>query len=184
LRKRNSPSLIIQYSNRRFSSETKFVEIQERVELHKESPPLLEIAFLLLRVSMAFTSSTWLVGDNKVTFLKRSCFIARRSCKLQFSPTPKSHARTSFSLVAKDTSWTGKVPPSTVLGIGEKVPSAAYLISSVACLLIGSYCVYESNLLTPLTVSTINPLYVLGSLLVPYSWGLHVAGWIQLKNGK
>eukprot|EP00871_Galdieria_phlegrea_P002022 jgi/Galph1/2820/GphlegSOOS_G1481.1 len=90
----------------------------------------------------------------------------------------------SIPLVAKDTFWSGKVPPSTVLGIGEKVPSPVYLLSSVICLILGSYCVYESNLFSPLTVNTINPWYVLGSLLVPYSWGLHVAGWIQLKNGK
>ena len=30
----------------------------------------------------------------------------------------------------------------------------------------------------------VNGFYVAGSLLVPYSWGLHVASWIQKQNGK
>ncbi|EME31473.1 uncharacterized protein Gasu_14300 [Galdieria sulphuraria] len=133
---------------------------------------------------MTFLSSTLVVGAPSNIFSKRSYVLIKRSYNLQPCQYSRFKARSHFTVVAKDTFWTGKVPPSTVLGIGEKVPSAAYIISSVVCLLVGSYCVYESNLLSPLTVTTINPLYVLGSLLVPYSWGLHVAGWIQLKNGK
>ena len=30
----------------------------------------------------------------------------------------------------------------------------------------------------------VNGFYVAGALLVPYSWGLHVASWIQKQNGK
>ncbi|GJQ10295.1 hypothetical protein GpartN1_g2086.t1 [Galdieria partita] len=133
---------------------------------------------------MAFLPNTLIVGANSNTVLQRSSVLTKRNNILRIYQNTRFRARFSRALVAKDTSWTGKVPPSTVLGIGEKVPSAAYVISSVICLLVGSYCVYESNLLSPLTVTSINPLFVLGSLLVPYSWGLHVAAWIQLKNGK
>ena len=44
--------------------------------------------------------------------------------------------------------------------------------------------VAQSNLLNILSGSTVNGWYVAGSLLVPYSWGLHVASWIQKQNGK
>jgi hypothetical protein len=35
----------------------------------------------------------------------------------------------------------------------------------------------------PLTTDP-NPLFIAGSLLLPYSWALHVAAWIQRNNGK
>ena len=35
----------------------------------------------------------------------------------------------------------------------------------------------------PLTTDP-NPLYILGSFFLPYSWALHVAAWIQKNNGK
>ncbi|GJD06627.1 hypothetical protein Gasu2_10320 [Galdieria sulphuraria] len=108
---------------------------------------------------MTFLSSTLVVGAQSNIFSKRSYVLIKRSYNLQPCQYSRFKARSHFTVVAKDTFWT-------------------------VCLLVGSYCVYESNLLSPLTVTTINPLYVLGSLLVPYSWGLHVAGWIQLKNGK
>uniref|UniRef100_A0A7S2ZK14 Uncharacterized protein n=1 Tax=Rhodosorus marinus TaxID=101924 RepID=A0A7S2ZK14_9RHOD len=75
-------------------------------------------------------------------------------------------------------------PPSpSVLGIGEKIPGAFFLMMSVLCLFMGGYSVAESNLFDPLTAGTVKPLYVLGSLLLPISWGCHVAAWIQFKNG-
>ena len=63
-------------------------------------------------------------------------------------------------------------------------PVAVFGISSGISLAIGSYCVAQSNLLNILSGSTVNGFLVAGSLLVPYSWGLHVASWIQKKNGK
>ena len=75
-------------------------------------------------------------------------------------------------------------PPSKVLGIGKNVPSKLFGVSSLAALSIGLYCIAQSNLLNILSGSTVNGFYVAGALLVPYSWGLHVASWIQKQNGK
>jgi len=82
--------------------------------------------------------------------------------------------------------WWGdkEFPPSKVLGIGKDVPSLVFGISSGIALGLGCWCVAQSNLLNILSGSTINGWLVLGSLLVPYSWGLHVASWIQKQNGK
>jgi len=86
---------------------------------------------------------------------------------------------------AQDTWWGDKeYPPSIVLGIGKDVPSVVFGLSSGVALAVGVYCVAQSNLLNILSGSTVNGWYVLGSLLVPYSWGLHVASWIQKQNGK
>uniref|UniRef100_A0A7S1TKR9 Uncharacterized protein n=1 Tax=Erythrolobus australicus TaxID=1077150 RepID=A0A7S1TKR9_9RHOD len=75
-------------------------------------------------------------------------------------------------------------PSSEVLGLGKNVPAGLYLILSVLSLGLGSYAVAQQNLFTPLTPNGINPQFVVGSLLVPISWGLHVAGWIQMQNKK
>ena len=74
-------------------------------------------------------------------------------------------------------------PPSKVLGIGAGVPSLVFGLTSGLAFFLGAYCVASSNLLNILSGSTVNGWYVLGSLLVPYSWGLHVASWIQKQNG-
>lgn len=63
-------------------------------------------------------------------------------------------------------------PESKVLGLGQDIPSSLYLIGSVIALLLGSWSVYQSNLNTPLTPQTVNPQFIIGSLLVPISWGL------------
>ena len=80
--------------------------------------------------------------------------------------------------------WEGEAPPSSVLGVGEKIPSAVFGPLSLVAFVVGTYCLHESNILNQITVNTINPAYVLGSLGVPISWGMHVAAWIQKKNGK
>ena len=86
---------------------------------------------------------------------------------------------------AQDTWWGDKeYPPSIVLGIGKDVPSVVFGLSSGIAFAVGVYCVAQSNLLNILSGSTVNGWYVAGSLLVPYSWGLHVASWIQKQNGK
>ena len=88
------------------------------------------------------------------------------------------------ALEAEDTWWGDKeYPPSIVLGIGKNVPSNVFGITSGLALFIGLYCVAQSNLLNILSGSTVNGWYVLGSLGVIYSWGLHVASWIQKQNG-
>ena len=85
---------------------------------------------------------------------------------------------------AQDMWWGDKeYPPSIVLGIGKDVPSVVFGLSSGIALGVGVYCVAQSNLLNILSGSTVNGWLVLGSLLVPYSWGLHVASWIQKQNG-
>mmetsp|Transcript_132768 Transcript_132768/g.234905 ORF Transcript_132768/g.234905 Transcript_132768/m.234905 type:complete len:228 (-) Transcript_132768:149-832(-) len=89
------------------------------------------------------------------------------------------------SEVDPDLWWGDKdYPPSKVLGIGKDVPSIVFGLSSGVALIVGSWCVAQSNLLNILSGSTVNGWLVLGSLLVPYSWGLHVACWIQKQNGK
>ena len=101
----------------------------------------------------------------------------RRSTALRSSPV--------VALEAQDTWWGDKdYPDSIVLGIGKNVPSNVFGITSGLALFIGVYCVAQSNLLNILSGSTVNGWYVAGSLLVPYSWGLHVAAWIQKQNGK
>mmetsp|Transcript_48883 Transcript_48883/g.104352 ORF Transcript_48883/g.104352 Transcript_48883/m.104352 type:complete len:131 (-) Transcript_48883:401-793(-) len=88
-------------------------------------------------------------------------------------------------LETQDMWWGDKdYPPSAVLGIGKEVPSVVLGLASGLSLAIGCYCVAQSNLLNILSGSTVNGFYVFGALLVPYSWGLHVASWIQKQNGK
>eukprot|EP00187_Rhodella_violacea_P006096 CAMPEP_0174897478 /NCGR_PEP_ID=MMETSP0167-20121228/14223_1 /TAXON_ID=38298 /ORGANISM="Rhodella maculata, Strain CCMP736" /LENGTH=131 /DNA_ID=CAMNT_0016137483 /DNA_START=65 /DNA_END=460 /DNA_ORIENTATION=- len=86
--------------------------------------------------------------------------------------------------MVEDTFWEGGAPPSKVLGVGKNVPGALFLALSVVSLGAGGYCCAESNIFNALTPESVNPLFVAGSLLVPISWGCHVAAWIQFKNGK
>ncbi len=82
------------------------------------------------------------------------------------------------------TYWEGTAPPSSVLGIGEKIPSGVFGPFSLIAFIVGTYCVHESNIFGQLSATTVLPQYVLGSALVPISWGAHVAAWIQKANGK
>jgi hypothetical protein len=99
---------------------------------------------------------------------------------------PRSSAVVAYDIQEPEDMWWGdkEYPPSKVLGIGKDVPSLVYGLSSGIVFFIGVYCVAQSNLLNILSGSTVNGWYVAGSLLVPYSWGLHVACWIQKQNGK
>merc|ERR1719482_963743 len=88
------------------------------------------------------------------------------------------------ALETEDMWWGDKeYPPSAVLGIGKDVPSLVFGLSSGIVFGIGCSCVAQSNLLNILSGSTVNGWLVFGSLLVPWSWGLHVASWIQKQNG-
>jgi len=90
-----------------------------------------------------------------------------------------------MELETQDMWWGDKeYPDSIVLGIGKNVPSNVFGVTSGIALIVGLYCVAQSSLLNILSGSTVNGFYVAGSLLVPYSWGLHVASWIQKQNGK
>merc|ERR1719446_1880590 len=108
----------------------------------------------------------------------RPAALARRSASaLRVAPV--------MELEVQDTWWGDKeYPDSVVLGIGKNVPSKVFGVTSGLAFAIGVYCVAQSNLLNILSGSTVNGFYVAGSLLVPYSWGLHVAAWIQKQNGK
>merc|ERR1719274_417207 len=87
------------------------------------------------------------------------------------------------AIEAEDMYWGDQdYPPSRVLGIGRNVGSNFYGITSGLAFGIGCWCIAQSNLLNILSGSTVNGWYVAGSLLVPYSWGLHVACWIQRQN--
>jgi hypothetical protein len=77
------------------------------------------------------------------------------------------------------TYWETAAPPSSVLGIGEKIPSGVFGPLSLVAFVVGTFCVHESNIFGTLSATTVYPLYVLGSALVPISWGMHVAAWIQ-----
>ena len=82
------------------------------------------------------------------------------------------------------TYWEGSHPPSAVLGIGKNIPSVVLAPLSIIALVVGTYCIHQSNILNQISVYNIQPQYVAGSLLVPISWGMHVAAWIQKQNGK
>jgi hypothetical protein len=70
-----------------------------------------------------------------------------------------------------------------VLGpVLENTPSPALGLASLVCLGVGTYCVHESNIFHTLSPDTIYPGYILGSLLTPISWGLHVASWINKQK--
>ena len=105
------------------------------------------------------------------------------------APRPALAARTgpvvAYTVPEPEDMWWGdkEYPPSKVLGIGKDVPSLVYGISSGIVLAIGCYCVAQSNLLNILSGSTVNGWLVFGSVGVIYSWGLHVASWIQKQNG-
>lgn len=77
-----------------------------------------------------------------------------------------------------------KYPASSTLGIGKNVPSNVYAISSLLCLAVGVTCTAQSNILNVLSAQTINPGLVLGSTLTLYSFFLHIACFVQQKNGK
>ncbi|CAN0548633.1 unnamed protein product, partial [Ectocarpus sp. 8 AP-2014] len=94
-------------------------------------------------------------------------------------------SKVSATPVMLDTYWEGKAPPSEVLGPAlAKAPSVGLGVVSLAAFAAGTYCIHETNILHTVSPDNIQPLYVAGALLVPISWGLHVASWIQKQNGK
>jgi hypothetical protein len=129
---------------------------------------------------MAFVSSLS-VSVAPVRASSKVCAV-RGAC---VAVAPARAARGARSgVVRMDTKWSGDYPPSVVLGLGQNVPSSLYALASVPALLLGCFGIYQSNFAHILTPDTVNPQFILASLLVPISWGLHVAAWIQKENGK
>lgn len=122
---------------------------------------------------MAFLTSTAIVTRGAFTRPALNTRFGGRAVAVR-----TSHSRVSAPKVQPrmETDWTGPAPPSSVLGIGKDVASGTFIAGSVAAFVLGVYCCYQSNLFSPLTADTVNPLYVLGSLGLPISWGCHVAG--------
>eukprot|EP00903_Cladosiphon_okamuranus_P020084 g18448.t1 len=97
----------------------------------------------------------------------------------------RATSKVSATPVMLDTYWEGKAPPSEVLGPAlAKAPSAGLGVISLVAFAAGTYCIHETNILHTVSPDNIQPLYVAGATLVPISWGLHVASWIQKQNGK
>ena len=115
---------------------------------------------------MAFITSA-------VTPFRASSLSAAKACAVTGARVARVAAKPARATVRMDTSWEG-YPRSDVLGLGKDVPSSLYLLSSVVALILGSYCVYMSNLFQPLSPGNLNPQFIVGSLLVPISWGLYV----------
>lgn len=116
--------------------------------------------------------------------MSKTCAVAGAPVVAAVRPSRATVVPAGARSLRMDTYWEGKAPPSTVLGLGKNVPSGLYLLSSVLALALGSYAVYKSNIVSPLTPASVDPQYILASLLVPISWGLHVASWIQKQNSK
>lgn len=130
---------------------------------------------------MAFLSAT-AVSLRTNTLSTRT--VSARSHFVGARVAPVSARVANKGVVRMETDWTGPAPPSSVLGIGANTASTAFIGGSVIAFAIGAYCVYSSNLVQPLSPGNMNALYIIGSLGLPISWGLHVAGWIQKKNNK
>ena len=110
-------------------------------------------------------------------------------CAAAFSPIMKKTAARVSTVVKGSENpgpsyWEGAAPPSSVLGIGAGIPSTIFGPLSVVAFVAGTYAIHDSNILNQITPTTINPVNLVGSTLVPISWGMHVAAWIQKKNGK
>lgn len=88
-----------------------------------------------------------------------------------------------------DMTWVGKsYPPSKVLGpFLENSPSGPLGLCSLLFFAVGLYC-NQANDFTLQTLDgglpNVDPKLIVGANLLPVSWGLHVASWIQKQNGK
>ncbi|CAM9478557.1 unnamed protein product [Sphacelaria rigidula] len=110
---------------------------------------------------------------------------AFRGSALQASTRTRATSKVAATPVMLDTYWEGAAPPSEVLGPAlAKVPSIGLGVVSGVAFAVGVFCIHETNILHTVSPDTIQPLYVAGATLVPISWGLHVASWIQKQNGK
>lgn len=116
--------------------------------------------------TMAFVSSSF-VSLNKASAISSKCsssFVAKNRA---VAVVPRRHASV-VSMVAEKPMY----PDSSVLGLGKDVPSGLYIIASALALPLGCYSCYMSNIFTALSAESVNPQFIVGSLLVPISWGL------------
>jgi hypothetical protein len=109
----------------------------------------------------------------------------------QVSSVPQiTEQTTSTSLfMAEDMTWEGEYPPSKVLGpIMSKMPSGVLGVMSMVALGVCIYSCVQSGLLLrePGAIENgawVKWYYIVEGLGGPAAWGLHVASWIQRKNG-
>jgi hypothetical protein len=107
--------------------------------------------------------------------------------------TPTAFAAKQSSAVvlnmAEDMSWTAEYPPSKVLGpLMSKMPSGLLGVASLVSLGVCVFSCAQSGVLQQVdgaiaSGSWVKWYYVAGSFGGPMAWGLHVAAWIQRKNG-
>ncbi|CAM9693311.1 unnamed protein product [Discosporangium mesarthrocarpum] len=113
-------------------------------------------------------------------FVQPSAF---RGTSISRAQIPKATTRAAAPVML-ETYWDGDAPPSSVLGPAlEKANSKALGILSLAAFAVGTYCIHETNIFHTVNPDALNAPYIAGSVLVPISWGLHVASWINSKNG-
>jgi hypothetical protein len=108
--------------------------------------------------------------------------------------TPTAFAAKQSSAVAlnmaEDMSWSGEYPPSKVLGpLMSKMPSGLLGVASLVSLGVCVYSCAQSGVLQHedgaiASGSWVKWYYVAGSFGGPLAWGMHVAAWIQIQNGK
>lgn len=114
---------------------------------------------------MAFISSS--IVPVNATSLKLTKTCAVNGARVNY----RAPVRRSV-VVSTPTMADSKYPDSSVLGLGKDVPSSLYIIASALALPLGCYSVYMSNIVNPLSAELVNPQFIVGSLLVPISWGL------------
>jgi len=92
--------------------------------------------------------------------------------------------------MVEDMTWEDEeYPPSKVLGpILSKMPSGLLGMLSVVCLgalvvSISGSAALQQEAGAMSSGSWVKWYYILGSFGGPLAWGLHVASWIQRKNG-
>ncbi|GMI16635.1 hypothetical protein TrLO_g6284 [Triparma laevis f. longispina] len=136
----------------------------------------------ILAISTGFTApASFVARSNARTTSPLSTFTPPATP----SPLILKMSETEFD----DMTWEGEYPPSKVLGpIMSKMPSG--LLGLLSALSLG-LCVYscaQSGVLQqePGAMSSgswVKWYYVLGGFGGPMAWGMHVASWIQRKNG-
>merc|ERR1719223_2567427 len=115
--------------------------------------------------------------------MPRAAISTQTAQPIKASPFPTSLA------MAEDMTWEGEYPPSKVLGpIMSKMPSSTLALLSMASLGVCVYSCVQSGLLLrePGAIdngSWVKWYYVVEGFGGPMAWGLHVASWIQRKNG-
>jgi hypothetical protein len=133
---------------------------------------------------------------SKFTYLLLSLYVLAASAFTMPTATSKlSVASPTFvptsALYAEseDMYWEGEYPPSKVLGpIMSKMPSGLLGVLSLVFLGMCGYSLVQTTALVQEPGALANGAwvkwqYILMGLGGPMSWGLHVACWIQRRNG-